>query len=136
MGELGMALDLLAGTVLHPRLRGPLVLLAHADADARQVVDEEIHPVIRGDLDEHVGLRGLDAAAELGHRARQAFLVLRAHVLPAADDERRVAGGEYADEPSHGWTSPPTRRPRCAPLRGTRSRACRRRRNRSAADRD
>src|SRR5215471_17834420 len=127
-----MPLDLLVRAILHPGLGGAIVLLAHADADARQVVDEEVHPVVGSDLDEDVGLRGLDATPELGHRAGEALLVRRADVLPAADDERRVARGEYSDELSHGWTGRRIQRPRCAPCSGTPSRACRPRRNRTA----
>src|SRR5437762_5581971 len=39
--ELRMSGDLLEGEVLHPGFGGTFVLIAHADADARQVVDEK-----------------------------------------------------------------------------------------------
>src|SRR6266853_4664086 len=83
--ELRVSRDLLVRAVLHPRLGRALVLLAHADADARPVVDEEIHPVIGGDLDKDVGLCGLDASAELGQRPREFALIRRFDVFPAAD---------------------------------------------------
>ncbi len=132
--ELRMPGDLLEGAVLHPGLGGAFVLLAHSHADARKVVDEEIHPVVRGDLDQDVGPGGLDAPAELGQRARELALIRGLDILPSADDERGMARGEHSDQSSHGSTSPPRPLRRSSLFSGNPPRTFRRPQNRNAED--
>ncbi|MCD6075997.1 MAG: hypothetical protein K0Q70_2880 [Rhodospirillales bacterium] len=74
---------------------------AHADADGRQIVDEEIRPVIGCDLDDHVGFGGAQLPAEFAVSRGQAILGGLGQDVPIARDQRRVAGGVGCDDFSH-----------------------------------
>jgi len=100
--QAGMAGDRLVREGLHPQLGRALVLLAHADAYGRIVIEKEVRPMVGRHDDQHVGLRRAESAAELAERgAHPGFFVLR-NSIPLAHDERSVARGEGADQASHG----------------------------------
>ena len=101
--EAGMARDLLPREVAEERLGRPLVRRADADADVRQIVEEEIGPMVGRDLDQQIGPRRLEAAAHLAEGAAEMLAQLFRHGLPVARDERAVAGGEHADEAGHSY---------------------------------
>ena len=84
-----------------PFLRRPAVLFAHADADGRHVVEEEVGPVIRTDDDDHIGTGGTDSFSQFRKRVGKAALSPVFDGLPVANQRRRVACGEDARDLSH-----------------------------------
>jgi hypothetical protein len=92
--------------LLHERFRRPVVLVADADADRRQIVDEEVDPVIRRHHDENVGPAGAQPPPDLVEGRRQFGAMVARHGLPVAGNDRSMAGRENTDEFSHGRLSP------------------------------
>src|SRR5687767_7188694 len=97
---------LLVGECRQPGLGRPVVELAHADADAGQVVDEEIDPVIGGDFNEHVRPGRHDAPSQLRERGRKTLLPPGSDRRPIAHDQRPVARRVDPDELCHRYTLP------------------------------
>ncbi len=97
----GMRIDL-----LHERLGRTVVLVADADADSRQIVDEKVDPMIRRDDDQHIRPAGGEAAPDLVEGCLELVAMVRGHLVPVAGDDRPVAGRENADEASHGRRAP------------------------------
>src|SRR5262249_56147927 len=78
-----VALEALAGKHLfHERLGRAVVLVADADADRRQVADEEVDPMIRRDDDEQVRPARLEPPPDLVEGGRQPVAVIARHRLP------------------------------------------------------
>src|SRR5262249_10177513 len=83
--ERGVALEALARKHLfHERLRRAVVLVADADADRRQIADEEVDPVIGRYDDEQVGPARLEAAPDLVEAGGQPVPVISRHRLPVS----------------------------------------------------
>ena len=100
--ERGVALEALARKHLfHERLGRAVVLVADADADRRQVADEEIDPVIGRDDDEEVRPARLEPPPDLVEAGRQPVAMVLRHCFPIPRDDRPVTGRESADEISH-----------------------------------
>src|SRR5262249_21521936 len=100
--ERGVALEALARKHLfHERLGRAVVLVADADADRRQVADEEVDPVIGRDDDKQVRTARLEPPPDLVEGGRQPVAVIARHRLPIPRDDRPVTGREHANEISH-----------------------------------
>src|SRR5579871_2776669 len=85
--------------------------IADANADARQVVEEEIGPMIGRELDDDIGAHGGEPAAKLSISRRDFLLSRWRQQMPIARYEGRVACGEGANQLSHAL---PRLRPRAA----------------------
>src|SRR5262252_4869224 len=100
--ERGVALEALARKHLfHERLGRAVVLVADADADRRQIADEEVDPVIGRDDDAQVRPARREAAPDLVEAGGQPVAVISRHRLPVPRDDRPMAGRERAHEISH-----------------------------------
>src|SRR5246127_3350588 len=107
--ERGVALEALARKHLfHERFGRAVVLVADADADRRQIADEEVDPVIGRDDDEQVRSARLEAAPDLVEAGRQPVAVVARHGLPVPRDDRPMTGREHAHEISHRPSLSPT----------------------------
>src|SRR6266446_4936397 len=104
-----VALEALAWKHLfHERFGRAVVLVADADADRRQIADEEVDPVIGRYDDEQVRSARLEAAPDLVEGGRQPVAVIARHGLPVPRDDRPMTGREHAHEISHRPSLSPT----------------------------
>src|SRR6266446_5062594 len=107
--ERGVALEALVRKHLfHERLGRAVVLVADADADRRQIADEEVDPVIGRYDDEQVRSARLEAAPDLVEGGRQPVAVVARHGLLVPRDDRPMTGREHAHEISHRPSLSPT----------------------------
>src|SRR5262249_35413614 len=95
-GESRMMKDL-----FQERLRRPIVFGTDANAERREIVEEKVHPMIRGDDDQHVGPRRHHPLADLAETLLDRSPWGRRETIPFARDHRAVARRIDADKTSH-----------------------------------
>ena len=90
----------------HERLGRPVVLVADADADRRQVADEEVDPVIGRDDDQQIGPAGAQPPADLVEAGGEPPALAFRQRVPITRDNRPMACRERTDELAMGGTAP------------------------------
>src|SRR5262252_9176495 len=99
--EARMTQNRLVWECFHEGLGRAFMCFADADANARQIVQKEIHPMIGRKLDDHIGPRSGDTAPKLAVSARDLVAARLRQQMPVACDERCMTCRKSADELSH-----------------------------------